>query len=175
MEKAVVLFLNHFAGQNAFLAGLFTFFAIYLGWALVISLFGFLISFREKRFKKENLKIVILTLASALFSRLVITEPIRRFLDWDRPGKVIDGDLIEFISFSGAPSFPSGHASFFFGLATPIFLWNRKLGLLYYFFALINSIGRVSAGFHWPSDILAGAVIGIVSGIFIWFLAKKYF
>lgn len=173
MEKSIVLFLNHFAGANAFSAGLFTFFAIYLGWVLVISLFGFLFSWRERRFKRENLNIVLLAVTTALFSRLIIAEPIRRLLDWDRPGKTLDHDLIEFISFSGAPAFPSGHASFFFGLATPIFLWNRKLGLIYYFLAFMNSLGRVSAGLHWPSDILAGALIGIISGIFIWRIGQK--
>jgi undecaprenyl-diphosphatase len=174
MDKSVVLFLNHFAGSSPFLAGLFTFFAIYLGWAVVASLGAFLFSKENGRikFKKENFRIIILTLLAAGFGRLAVTEPLRRILDFERPGKILNDSLIEFISFSGAPAFPSGHATFFFGLATPIFLWNRKIGAVYYFFALLNSLGRVSAGLHWPSDILAGAAIGIASGIFIWFLGK---
>ncbi|RUO26154.1 phosphatase PAP2 family protein [Aliidiomarina minuta] len=60
-------------------------------------------------------------------------------------------------------SFPSGHATaafLFAGLAAASFpAW----ALLYYMWAGLVALARVSLGVHFPSDIIAGAVLG--SGI----------
>jgi undecaprenyl-diphosphatase len=59
-------------------------------------------------------------------------------------------------------SFPSDHATFFFALATGLWMERRKLGVLamvYVFFVVC--IPRIYLGVHYPSDVLAGAIIGI--------------
>ncbi len=60
-------------------------------------------------------------------------------------------------------SFPSGHAIFFFALAMAIFMHNRKLGWWFFAGATIMGVARVIGGIHWPSDILGGAVLGILT------------
>ncbi len=60
-------------------------------------------------------------------------------------------------------SFPSDHAVLFFALATGIFLVSKKAGVLtalYIFFIIF--FPRVYFGLHYPTDILAGAAIGIL-------------
>ncbi|MBZ5667066.1 MAG: phosphatase PAP2 family protein [Acidobacteriia bacterium] len=58
-------------------------------------------------------------------------------------------------------SFPSDHAVLFFALATGVFLVSWKAGLILYTHAiLVISLSRVYLGVHYPSDILAGALLG---------------
>jgi undecaprenyl-diphosphatase len=59
-------------------------------------------------------------------------------------------------------SFPSDHAVLFFSLATCLFLISRKVGIFAYFHAtFIVCFSLVYFGFHYPTDVLAGALIGI--------------
>jgi len=63
----------------------------------------------------------------------------------------------------GWSSFPSDHAVLFFALATGIFLVSKKAGILTYLYVFfVICLPRVYFGLHYPSDILGGAVVGIV-------------
>jgi undecaprenyl-diphosphatase len=58
-------------------------------------------------------------------------------------------------------SFPSDHAAVFFAMALIILLHSRKLGALAMAWAILALIPRIYLGFHWPSDILGGAIVGM--------------
>ena len=61
-------------------------------------------------------------------------------------------------------SFPSDHAALAFALATGIFAINRLLGGLAFVLAFFSDVlARVFAGFHYPSDVAAGALLGVLS------------
>jgi len=58
-------------------------------------------------------------------------------------------------------SFPAHPAAVAFAMASGIWEGNRKVGVLFAFFAFLWSAGRVYAGVFYPLDVLAGAAIGI--------------
>ncbi|MDI6726576.1 MAG: phosphatase PAP2 family protein [Smithellaceae bacterium] len=64
-------------------------------------------------------------------------------------------------------SFPSGHATTVFALATAIYLLFPRVGLAIYAFALAVGASRVILGAHYLSDVLAGAFLGFACTLFL--------
>lgn len=62
----------------------------------------------------------------------------------------------------GMDSFPSGHATFYMALAISIYFLNKKIGWFYFFLALIIGLTRIITGIHFPIDILAGYLLGLI-------------
>jgi membrane-associated phospholipid phosphatase len=58
-------------------------------------------------------------------------------------------------------SFPSGHTVVIFALATSVTLIWRPLALPAFTLAVLVGLSRILIGAHWPSDVLAGAWVGI--------------
>lgn len=71
----------------------------------------------------------------------------------------------------GASSFPSGHTIFIVTVVTVVMLcfgyrllrgWARAAGwIVGGLIAVVNGLGRIDSGAHWPSDVLAGFLIAI--------------
>ena len=74
-------------------------------------------------------------------------------------------------------SFPSGHTSTAFSVATSLSIQYKKWYLVVPAYAWASSVGysRLYLGEHYPSDVLAGAAIGAGSAWLSHYLNKKYF
>lgn len=62
------------------------------------------------------------------------------------------------------PSFPSGHAASSFAAATAVAAYYPKAAPLVYTLAGGVAASRVHLGHHFPSDVAAGAVVGLMAG-----------
>ncbi|WP_311082151.1 phosphatase PAP2 family protein [Paenibacillus polymyxa] len=62
-------------------------------------------------------------------------------------------------------SFPSGHTTAIFSATVPFMLQSPMLTLLLLPIATIVGFSRIYLGLHYPTDVLAGAVIGTSAAI----------
>ncbi|HEY7594006.1 MAG TPA: phosphatase PAP2 family protein [Actinophytocola sp.] len=58
-------------------------------------------------------------------------------------------------------SFPSGHSASAFAFATAVSMEHKGVGAVVYPLAAAVSYSRVHTGVHWPTDVAAGAAIGV--------------
>ncbi len=82
-----------------------------------------------------------------------------------RPRPVLEG----LPPLGGAPSslsFPSAHATSAFAVATAM-TRVEPWGALAFVLALALALGRPYLGMHYPSDVLAGAVLGVLLGLIV--------
>lgn len=73
-------------------------------------------------------------------------------------------------------SFPSGHSAMSFAMATSLTLRYSDKPILIsgvYLYSTIISLGRIYLGVHYPSDVLAGMLIGSGSAVIIHSLRKE--
>lgn len=78
---------------------------------------------------------------------------------------------------SDSLSFPSGHTSTSIGAAFALLLGCRKkqlaVGIPAFILSLLIGFSRIYVHVHYPTDVIAGAIVGIVSGIAAYFLFTK--
>ena len=175
LDVRLLYLFNNLAGKSQIFDTLIVFLAAYLQYLLVVA-FLMLLYFAVYS-KREKLYIFWTTALSIIIARGLITEIIRFFYHRPRPflaltvGKLLSNGW--FYSDSEW-SFPSGHAAFFFAMATAIYLHNKKWGVWFFIAAILMNISRIVAGAHYPSDILGGAIVGIVVGYLVVYFAKKW-
>ena len=165
-DSNVFLFLNKFAGKSGLLDESVKLISdtFILNSALFVALLWF-IWFKDKR---EEFRIRLLmggiaaVLAGVLSRLLQLSLPFHVRPLYNTDLKLTWPIGVEWGTLNHWSSFPSDHASLCFAFATLIWKSDRRLGLFAFFWAAITSSTRVYLGFHYPSDILGGAVLGIL-------------
>jgi hypothetical protein len=110
-----------------------------------------------------------LYLAESAAAATFITYGMKYSFKRSRPYMKIEG--LSAAGTGNSPSFPSGHTSVAFSTATSLFLAYRKWYVAVPAFTYAASVGysRMYLGVHYPTDVLAGAVIGAGSA---WLMYK---
>lgn len=115
--------------------------------------------------RDERLLRVILTPSISF----ILVSLFRRYVDAPRPYEVTDTvPLIE--KDKPGQSFPSRHVFSAFVIATTIYFIYSPLGIFLMLTGCILAILRVIGGVHFPRDVIAGAIFGILSGILGFYL-----
>jgi membrane-associated phospholipid phosphatase len=105
---------------------------------------------------KSNAILVCGTLAIST----IISTGLKYGVDRSRP--FVTYPFIEKVTDGGSPSFPSGHTSTAFSIATSMSIACPKWYVIAPSFLWAGAVGysRMDLGVHYPTDVFAGALIG---------------
>jgi len=106
------------------------------------------------------------------FAALVSTG-LKVAIERTRPAKKYPGEIIQ-RTHAGKYSFPSGHTTSAFAMATALTLSYQKWYVAVPAYAYAGMVGysRMRLGVHFPTDVLGGIFVGIGSGLLVWQLDK---
>ena len=166
--------------KNPFLNGFFTFIT-HLGDGGVLWLFvavSFIIYGKYK--KNQNTFLCGISMLMAIVTGFITGNLILKpLIARPRPFDGLDIKLL--ITSPKDFSFPSGHTLSSFAAGVSILLRNKKLGIVAIILASLIAFSRMYLYVHFPSDILAGILLGTASAYFskyitnkVYFLTKKH-
>ncbi len=144
------------------------FFARYL--VFIFALFVAYIGFGKKR---RHLRVIAYEATWAALIALIVATVLGQLIGRTRPF-LVDPSIIALIPVPLTEhSFPSGHTATSFAAATVLLFGNPIVGLLALAAATLVGFGRIAAGVHYPTDVLAGALLGIIIGLLVHFIRLR--
>lgn len=114
-------------------------------------------------------------IATGIALNTAITIGLKYSIHRNRP--YITYPEIKPIETENTPSMPSGHTASAFNIATSLTLFYPKwyVAVPAYTWASGIAYSRMYLGVHYPSDIIAGAILGSGTAWLTYYLNKKYF
>ncbi len=161
IDRAIFGALNSLAGVASFFDMAVRFSAVYLIFAMIAGVLALAGLWAQKN-REQAFFMLVLAFVSGFVARVVIAEPVRIMVARSRPYEIMPV-VHQLVDHALGRSFPSGHATLAFAIAVAVFFVHRKAGVVFLFVAGIVSISRVIAGVHWPSDVAAGAILGMTT------------
>ncbi len=166
MDLALYKAINALADRSDFFEDVLRFFALdaqYFFIALLAILF-----FARGKWASQNARHGVVAAGLSATLALGVAQVIAHLWDRPRPYVAHPGDAHLFISASPDPSFPSDHTTAAFAIAVALLLRSRRAGYVALAMAITLAVARVAVGTHYPSDVLGGALIGTLAGLFFW-------
>ncbi|MBA3384107.1 MAG: phosphatase PAP2 family protein [Actinobacteria bacterium] len=104
---------------------------------------------------------MLLLVATTALTTSFVTSLFKYLVQRDRPPTVVL-DPEPLVGVPTTSSFPSGHASTSFACAYVVSRLAPRLTVYVYALAALIGFSRIYVGVHYPLDVLAGAVLGLV-------------
>ncbi len=112
---------------------------------------------------KKTRRAGVCVLLALLIDSVLVNLWLKPLIGRIRPFE-FDKSLIPLIARPVDASFPSGHTAASFAASTALFINFRKYGLASMVVAFVMGFSRIYLLVHFPSDVIAGMIIGIVLG-----------
>jgi undecaprenyl-diphosphatase len=98
-----------------------------------------------------------------VYLTLAVNYGIKVALKRERP-IASEPELRPLVGVPSSKSFPSSHAAMSFAAAVVFTYFHTALWPLFFGLALVISWTRVYVGVHYPSDVIAGTMVGLIMG-----------
>ena len=132
-----------------------------LGGGELYFLLGILLLFSGKR----EIKILGITLLAGLTISYYVTAVLKILIARPRPF-IAFTNVILLGPMEKSYSFPSNNAVTAF-MAASLLISRFRMRALFYSLAVLAGLSRIYIGVHYPSDIIGGAIIGLIIGLFL--------
>jgi len=168
-DARILLWLNHPVANHPWLFRVALLLTDKLGDAATLATIAWLWFWRERAgasdvpMSRAESRARVIIFAAAGMAAYVTARLIAFAVNADRP-------FATFLPVHGIPgafdglrtfgSFPSDHAALLGALPVALLYWNRRAAWIWTGIAALLVVARVAVGFHYPSDMLAGAAIG---------------
>ena len=119
---------------------------------------------------KSNIRLMGIKILLSLSLSQLFVQILKRSLTRQRPYNILQ-NINTFGIVLKDYSFPSGHTTASFSIATAIWLSTPYLMIPLMFVALMVGVSRIYLAVHYPSDVLVGMILGITSSV----LTHSYF
>ncbi len=123
-----------------------------------------------KKTRKCGLTVLIALLFSLIAGNILLKNIVAR----PRPCW-IDETVNMLIAVPKDYSFPSGHTFASFAAAVSIFLYYKKAGAAAVVLAFLIGFSRLYLFVHFPTDVMAGAVLGVCASYASYFIVNKIY
>lgn len=145
----------------------------------LIAVMGLVMCF-FKRTRKIGLALVFAVIIGTLITNIIVKPTILRV----RPYNTLGSNPQYWAWYLGAGrlcesefSFPSGHTTGAFELATVLFLCHfkgkkKRIAWIFPLVAILTGASRIYLMVHYPSDVFAGVIVGIFAGVMGYLIGK---
>lgn len=123
-----------------------------------------------KRTRKSGILMLICLAVGFILNDIVIKNLVQRprpFTDF--------GQIVPLITLPGSYSFPSGHTVSAFAAMITLFFTQKKYTVWGLLLAVLMGFSRIYVGVHYPTDVLAGAVVGTAVACILGYIFKRKF
>lgn len=122
----------------------------------------------SKKYRRSGVAVLFALLLDLVLANIILKPLVAR----PRPCWVRDGvELL--VRVPKDYSFPSGHTMASFAAAGALLFTERKFGIPALFLGILMGISRLYFYVHFPTDVLAGVILGILCGSVGVILMKK--
>lgn len=125
-------------------------------------------------FWKKTRPIGVTVLLSLLFDYLIINVALKALVA--RPRPFVVNELITPLVTNVSPyrSFPSGHSGGSFSAMFALYKWvPKRIGIPALILATMVALSRLYVGVHYPTDIIAGCVIGFICSVLANYIVRR--
>ncbi len=154
-------FWHHDALEDPLLAYVQSAEALFLAMLVITCLFA-----RHERWASVRRAAVAAGLSAGL--GLLVAKLITEIYNRPRPFVAHPASVHLFATHAPDASFPSDHATAAFAITAAILLRSKlRWGAVTLLFAVILLVGRVALGYHYPTDVLGGAAVGMLAAFLL--------
>ena len=157
--------INGVAGQQHYLDRSILFLTSYVAYGVCIGVGMYWIFFRPVQgngaIQKKRFHAQAIEFSLSMFVTWLMVKSIKLLAAFPRPFVTLTDIHVLSPNESGY-SFPSGHAAITAALATALFYYNKRLGVVLYLFSFVVGMSRIYVGVHYPFDVVAGWLLGIL-------------